>query len=426
MHVPQLRALPLAGARQSGGILVLVAALAMLLVAFVGLVVDGGQITAQQRSAQNAADGAALAAAFNILNGTGPTTTPAASLASAVAGQNGVPSTELQMTFTDAGGLSTTSAIAVRYVQADVSHTFPNLFLPIMDLTTATVTATAKVRVTRPTFACEICVLSPSGAGAFTVSGSLSPQLQGGRISVNSSDPAAMRFGTGNFVSNQSITTVGGYTVAAGGTVAPTPTINGGAGADQFPGVTYPNFTTPNNGAFSSTAGATTMQPGVYSTVDIGGTAVVTMAPGIYVITGHFNVIDSATLYADNVMMFFACAGYPAPCAAGGQAGASFTFTSSGNMDAWTAPVTGPYAGMALFYDRNNTSPINISGTGTSDVDIIGTVYAASAAATFGGPDVEMNSMIVVSTLTFNGTSFENEVTYSQNYSTSNSLTLIV
>lgn len=412
--------------RQSGGILVLMAALSMVLIAFVGLVVDGGQITSQQRSAQNAADGAALAAAFYILNTGGASTTAATNLAKVVGTQNGVPSTEVNPSYYNSSGGSTSSPNLVAYVQADVSHTFPNLFLPIMNLTTATVTATAKVKVSHATFACEICILSPSGPGALTVSGSLSPQFQGARISVNSSDPASMQFGSGAFVSDQSITTVGGFTVAAGGTVSPTPTTNGAAGADQFPSVPYPTFTTPNNGAFTTSSGTSTLTPGVYSNVDIGGSAVVTMSPGNYVITGHFNVTGSATLTANNVMMFFACSAYPTPCTTGGQLGASFTFTSTGNMDAWTAPVTGTYANMALFYDRNNTSPINVSGTGSSDVDILGSVYAASATATFGGPDVEMESMIVVNKLVLNGTSFQNEVTYSQNYSTPNALTLIV
>jgi len=86
--------------QQSGSILVLVAAMSLLLVGFVGLSVDGGEIEAQQRQSQNAADGAALAAATAIINASnyGYSTTDAQTIAQTVASYSGIPISEPDQT----------------------------------------------------------------------------------------------------------------------------------------------------------------------------------------------------------------------------------------------------------------------------------------------------------------------------------------
>ena len=53
---------------QRGQVLALTALLTPVLVAFAGLCIDGGEIAAQARWSQNAADAAALAAAYDITN----------------------------------------------------------------------------------------------------------------------------------------------------------------------------------------------------------------------------------------------------------------------------------------------------------------------------------------------------------------------
>jgi hypothetical protein len=68
-----------------------------------------------------------------------------------------------------------------------------------------------------------------------------------------------------------------------------------------------------------------------------------------------------------------------------------------------TAPSGGDLMGLAIAYDRLNTSPFNFSGTGTSQ--IIGTVYGYSTKMRYDGNGcgTTNQALIVVKQLEFNG-----------------------
>ena len=79
-----------------------------------------------------------------------------------------------------------------------------------------------------------------------------------------------------------------------------------------------------------------------------------------------------------------------------------------------TAPTTGDYAGLAVAYDRLNTSPLWLTGNGTSKY--VGTIYGYSATMRYDGNGCTNTneSLIVVNSLEFNGNNACLQSTYTK------------
>jgi hypothetical protein len=165
---------------------------------------------------------------------------------------------------------------------------------------------------------------------------------------------------------------------------------------------------------------AYTLCPGVFTTAVTQATA--NLAPGIYVFENKFSV--SSKLTANNVTLYFACTNYPLPCAPGTQGG--FFTLSTSQPSTITAPTSGDFAGIAVFFDRNNTSnpsapsagaPVGtplqpkcggggvsmISASATST--ITGTVYMASGCLDITGGGGTLGSDIITGLFEYTGSS---------------------
>jgi len=428
--------------RQQGSILVLSAGLMIILVGFLGLVIDGGEIASTERSAQNAADGAALGAAYDILNngsqGGYAYPTNANNIATSIAVRNGMASSEVTMTYLQSDGVTAaTAASNVAYVKADVNHNFPTLFLPVIGIDSATLTTHAKVQLSYTPASCGICVLGNSGttftqAGA-TITMYLAP------IIVNSQSTNAINItGTGSIVDSKLfgfgltpaiyVGTGGTWGNPGGGTYTPTPT-NTIPVADPLYGLVQPpdagkSPTTNQGDAIISNSGNNTLSPGIYGRLEYTGSGKLTFNPGTYII--KTDLIFNAGGKVDGtagVTFYLACSSYPTPCTAGGQAGASFSFTNNGRVDLYGEAAGGEYPGMLIMADRNNTS--SISWSPASNTSTIGTIYAAASPVTIGGGGYTAYGQIVVNTLTVNTTGGMTVAYYStQNYQPSYSLVL--
>ena len=219
--------------RQRGSVLILAALMSLILVGFVGLVVDGGEISSSARSSQNAADGAALAAAYDILNNgshTGYALSNATTIANTVAVANGIPASELTLAYLDATGSVTSSPTAVQYVKADTSHNFPTLFLPVIGINSAAITNHAKVQLKGTPSNCVICALASAGTG-FSQTGA-TVYAYGGPIAVNSIGVGSIAINGAGGVTDANLggtpainVAVGGtWTTSGGGSYNPTPT----------------------------------------------------------------------------------------------------------------------------------------------------------------------------------------------------------
>ncbi len=404
--------------RQRGSVIVLIAISSLLLVAFVGLVVDGGEVTAQGRASQNAADSAALGAAYELLNG--DTVAQATALARVVAGTNGIPIGDLTLTYLDASGsvlatcTSTCSAAPsptlVKTVKGDVTHVFPTLFLPIINIDSAVVVSHAAVTVTAGGGGCAICIMNPSLSGSLAAGGSAPLSATGGGIAVNSTSASAV---TGP-VSAPAIAVTGGWT---GCTCNPTP-VRGGPFPDPLASVAPLAIAGPSVGNFS---GSGTINPGIYGSITATGN--LTMAPGNYVVTGAMT-IASGNFTANNVFIYFGCSSYPTACNVG-QSGGYLNLTSAGVIR-MSPPAFGTWSGMLLFSDRNNVAGTTLAGT--SDMGVQGTIYSLAAKLTVNGDGLSNNvggtRVIVDRLVTTGGGSMTLSYVPSQNYVTPSKLTL--
>ncbi|MGH2461711.1 MAG: hypothetical protein ACRDIY_22895, partial [Chloroflexota bacterium] len=143
---------------------------------------------------------------------------------------------------------------------------------------------------------------------------------------------------------------------------------------------------------------------GNYDTISVTGSGSLTLNPGIYCITGSMSLTGSGSLTGNNVMLYFTCGGSggaPAACSPN-QSGGKLSLTGSGSFD-FTAPTSGTYQGLWVFYDRNNISPLSITGSGGAPYT--GTIYAKSSDAkiTGSGGTSQIDSLVVVNTCTLTG-----------------------
>jgi putative Flp pilus-assembly TadE/G-like protein len=438
---------------QHGQVLALTALLTPVLVAFAGLCIDGGEIAAQARWSQNAADAAALAAAYDITNN-GFSLVDATNLGNLLAGENNIPAADLTLSYYQADGTSTASTPAqVAFVQADVSHTFPNLFLPIINIDTASVAAHARVAVASGG-GCGLCVMSSNASPAVQITGTSSIHLNSA-ININSNAAGATSTTASVYIHSGSMTTtagginlVGTALVNGGGSVNPAATLGSSPITDPLAavpaldpslcGTTYTQY-----GAWDSgNSGASTIPGGAagavacYPSISIHGSATVTMTPGRYVISGPMTVSNGGSLAANGVFIYLSCnsgAGFPASpiaCPGTGQVGGSITISGSAPVTI-TAQNSGTYQGLAIMADRQltnaNTTVLSMGGSGT--LSTTGTVYALSGHLDMSGSAASQtfSSRFIVGTVTESGSSSINiNYTASQNYATPGSLKLVL
>jgi hypothetical protein len=393
--------------RQQGGSIMVIVAVAMLvLIAFVGLVVDGGEITSQVRISQNAADGAALAAAWEFAENS-QNITSARTLATIVAGKNGIPTADLTLTFLDANHNTTAIPSAVQYVDADVNHAFPTLFLPIINIDTASAKAHAEAQVVNDPYACVVCGIDAHASGALSVSQAVS--ITGGSITVDSDSATALTV-TGSLTATPGVNVVGG--VSGGANISPSATTGVAAQADPLLSIPEPTLSLYTSCPVHATIGSNgPWAPGIYAGISANGSTNVKLdgaasgacgMQGVFVFTGDISLSGNATLSTVNgAMIFLTCATFPVTycggttsatgaCSTAGTTGA--TLAEAGSSQTQFSPSAGyggPYAGMAVFADRCNKPAsgyvIDYSGTGSTPSSLSGTVYAALGTVHFGG-----------------------------------------
>jgi hypothetical protein len=118
---------------------------------------------------------------------------------------------------------------------------------------------------------------------------------------------------------------------------------------------------------------------------------VLTLSPGTYTITKALNVSDSAKLQGDGVTLYFAP-----------KAGIHFAGASYVNL---TAPKSGDYDGVSIFFDRNDTAAFTSDGAPTpanpDQRTINGAIYALSAP--FNIEELAAHGRMVLNTLNVPG-----------------------
>lgn len=399
---------------------ILVALFLTALLVLTAFVVDLGYARQLRRQAQAAADASALAAAQEAFNAGGNETTGTAVAKTYVYSNLGVSPTTGWAHCSDPGALvDQPDAInSNTCISFDPGTKRARVRVPKLTMTTVfgrfagwsslTISASATAAI-RSGGTCGLCLLSPAGqdlrvtmGGLLTINGDVVVDS----VNNTQASPAANHSGGGAILVTNG--TIGGPGAPGGfkGTYSPTPTTQP-AVADPLTSLPLCSAAVgcPTAAAVDLNCSACgTLTSAVYRNLSISKSA--TLSPGIYVITGKFTASNSALLTMSGVTLYFACSNYPQPCAAG-TSGGTFSFTGGGSL-VLSPPDSGPYKGLSIFFDRNNTSGYiapngapcapngpTITAGGSTSLD--GTIYMPGACLKVTAGGATMGASIIAS-----------------------------
>jgi hypothetical protein len=235
----------------------------------------------------------------------------------------------------------------------------------------------------------SIYVLNPTASGALSLSNNSTITIPG-QVVVDSSSASALTESGNARITAAAIRVVGNVQLSGQATLGVTPQTGVAAVPDPLAGLPSPNPAgLTNHGAVNLTSGSLTLNPGIYTQIQVSNSASLTLNPGVYIIEGGgFTVTGSGSLNAQGVLIYNAGSNYPN---SGGTFGG---ITLSGNGTFHLTPAaTGVYAGMVFFQSRQNTRALAISAN--AGPGISGTIYAANALLTVSGNASMQVSLVV-------------------------------
>ncbi len=353
-----------------------------------------------KRRIQNAADTAAYAAGTQVRSGYDAATIEKAALQVATdsgfkSGAAGItvanPPTSAPVTVdgTDPNG-------DARFVHVILTETVRRNFTRYFTSgSTINIVSESVARVENGRPACVLS-LSPNSSGAVSASGATTVTLGGCDIAANSLASDAFDMNGSAQVEADCVTVVGGASSTGNLTLndCNSPIENAPVTADPYRFVAQPSgwsgckstvdlnkFNTNNKKTgnpkptfdiYGNTGGTITGEA-YCGGGNIHGTT--NLDPGVYVLAGgNWKVNSGATFSGDGVTLFLTCL-TATDCA-------TLDISGGANIDL-SAPLTGPYAGLVVFFDRANTGSSKINGG--SNFSMVGAVYGASQAIDFTG-----------------------------------------
>lgn len=339
-----------------------------VLLAFCGLLFDGGLLELKKIQMQNAADAAAFGAMHEIERNSTKTTWVSSGRAdSSLNGfTNGQDNTTVTLVSPPTSGYFSRSSSAV---QATIVQSYKPIFFP------GTVNLTAQAVASAPPCAYLLSNISSNPSLALTssqMSGSCS-FYYGASMSVDSgsSNIANAQWVAGSQASS-----------AVGGQVLSAPVFQAPVVADPLSYINSPSF----GGSCTSTAavikgGAVVLQPGTYCGGFSATNAQVTMNPGLYVITGGMSLTNT-TLNGNGITMFLT--------QGGGSSYGPFVATGGSilNISAPASSSSGGVPGILIFADRswkNGTQAVYLANS-TFKGD--GIIYLSNTALVLQGSQV--------------------------------------
>jgi hypothetical protein len=406
------------GGSERGSVAITVALCLTLLLGFAALVVDIGLNWATRTSAQTAADSAALAGASALITDGGAAAVLAvvdyldenvdglANPGNLAWVDNPVDSDgdiacwtlpDPPPTAPGAGCPDGSNALQVITPPINVDYAFA----PVLGKASNSIKARAAAAAgpLAPNN-CILCLLNPSGANRLAALGPGGITASNGGIVVNSDSLLALVTVGGDITADQ-VRVVGGFDDGPGGGIlSPLPEVGGPPAVDPLEDLPTPNRLIPAPPIRSNTALTfntdTVLQPGVYTSVTVTDNATVTLQPGVYVFrtTTGLTIRDTATVVGNGVTIYLGCSSYPVPCSG---SGARFRLEDDGRYLA-TPPTSGPYAGLSIFADRDNTRTMRLRST--QDLNLAGALYGASTRVQLEDDgDLRVGSLLAVGSL---------------------------
>jgi hypothetical protein len=414
------------GGSERGSVAITVALALTLLLGLAALVVDVGLNWAARTSAQTAADSAALAGASRLLVD-GPTAAiltvedllgknlvthgPAGWALDGQEDNGEVVCWTLPApppaTTPPAGFRCPAGSNALRVITPPIKVQYA--FAPVLGKRSNSIKAMAAAAAgpVAPNN-CVLCVLEPSDQDAMLLSptdtGGI--HVEDGGIVVNSMSSSALHLlGSGDVTADQ-IRVLGNVLIPSPGLgqLLPPAELGGPPAVDPLGDLRTPDRVDPSLTMVDTAeviTGNTTLQPGVYRSIDVRSGGVLTLEEGVYVVTNFtgFTVRTGGRVEGTGATIFLACGGYPTPCGGGG---ARFRLENNGEFVV-SPPTTGEYAGLSIFADKGNTRTMRLLGK----VTLRGAVYAASGRLIVNSPDpgqpVQINALVAVDRLLKDG-----------------------
>jgi Flp pilus assembly protein TadG len=405
---------------ESGNVLVLTALCSTLLISFLALAVDIGNLYYTQRQLQTLADSAAMAGA---LAQSGCSANDCAVITTAAVDaltEGGAPSPTLfkNCAATSGTGLLLTvnnppCAVAsdpnntsANYVEAVVSYTQPTFFAGIFGHHTMQISARA-----------EAGKYVPSGGGpclnSIGASGQTLTLNSGAKITDANGSTCGMNVNSGASPAVMedagATVTIGSYTIHGtatnnGALLTPAPTTGSAIVPDPFASLTVPTVPGASSSCCNPISGATTLQPGYFSSgLNFNGSGyTVTLNPGLYYFANGLNIggINFTSTSAGGVTIYIA----------GGQLNMnsasqmSLTAPTAAQISASPSDYSGctsACAGMLIWQSATDSSAVNLDSASGSSWG--GAVYLPDAQLTLnGGSYVTSYGMVVANTVMVN------------------------
>jgi hypothetical protein len=348
-------------------IIPLLALCLVVIVSFLALAMDGGRLYSERRNVQAGADAAALAAAaeihqnFGTYQGLDPMgTAKASALTTAKAngfnndGTNSIVTVNIPPLTGIHTGMAGYAEVIIRYNE---TRSFSNIF------------AAGPIPVKARAVACGagasdigILILDPSLSDACEIDGNVNI-LNGGKVYVNSDDPA------GTKVANTSKLWCGGLNLVGGLDNQGSITYYNGGGlktgvkplADPLANIPEPTPAGMTNFGKVTIYSDKTLDPGVYTDLII-NSGNVKLNPGIYYFdNGGSLQLNGGKLSGNGAMIF------------DGTGGDNILHPAKGPVNI-TPPSSGPYQGISFWIPRAQTKEVHIEST--YDLTMPGTWYA--------------------------------------------------
>jgi len=374
---------------ESGQALVLIILLLVALIGVVGLAVDGGILYSARRSAQSAADNAAMAGAYAICT---EADVAAASQSAATANSfdDSDPQISVVVNHPPAGG---PYAGDDAFVEVIINSQEKPAFIQILYSGAFEVSAraVAHCKQTSPAPLGDgngLIVLNPTVSGALSGGGTGSKLSVIGGIYVNSSHATALTANNGAIEAADGTAIVGGWSKGPNGSVSPAPVT--GQVPIPDPLLTLADPDRPGGACITPTIVSNVpINPGVYCQISVSGGKTLVMNPGLYYIEGgDFSVTGNAHVVGSGVFIF--------------STAGVITLTGGGTFTL-TAPTEGEHKGLLLFTSRTNTSTITVTGGATSRFE--GTMYspAGTLSLSGGSGSLSLDAQIIVNKLAISG-----------------------
>ena len=225
-----------------------------------------------------------------------------------------------------------------------------------------------------------------------------------GNLIVDSDSSSALTTGGSTSVTSAGpIQIAGGYQKGNGTTISPKPVTGVTAVPDPLGGVSGPDPTGMRIYGAENVGGSAnvTIQPGIYTGITVSNSATLTMASGIYIIEGGgLSVSGSASIVTKGGGVLIVNAGSKYPTIGGSQTYGGITLSNSGSIKLSPYTNSGPYANLVIFQTGDNTQAMTFSGSAMGAIG--GTIYAPSAALTVSNSAM-IRGGLIVNRLTLSG-----------------------